>query len=194
MNSFFQAGCSVGRRRRRRTRRKSCSLVFPSVIEIGVHFASLHACADHSNHPRESALKDVHGNHKHELPDGAVTHHLGEELASNNITHVFCVGTAGDLCVSHTAMDAADMGFKAYVIEDVTMSFDAGEGWPAMKKELKAKGVEVVKKDGPEVGKVRALGGKKAEGQGNKTTMVFHGIFNGPVFFGYSAEQAKGLM
>lgn len=139
-------------------------------------------------------MKDVHGNHKHELPDGAVTHHLAEKLASNNITHVFCVGTAGDLCVSHTAMDAADMGLKAYVIEDVTMSFDAGEGWPAMKKELKAKGVEVVKNDGPQVGKVRALGGGSTEGQGNETTMVFHGNFNGPVFFGYPAEQAKGLM
>ena len=159
------------------------------------HFTSLHSCADHSNHPRPLALKDVHGNHKHELPEGAVTHHLGEELAFNNITHVFCVGTAGDLCVSHTAMDAADMGFKAYVIEDVTMSFDAGEGWPAMKEELKAKGVGVVKMDGSEVGRVRALGDGKTEGQGNQgTKMIFHGNFNGPVFFGYPAEQAKGLM
>ena len=124
-----------------------------------------------------------------------MTHHLGEELASNNITHVFCVGTAGDLCVSHTAMDAADMGFKAYVVEDVTMSFDAGEGWPAMEEELKAKGVGVVKMDGSEVEKVRALGGEGKKGQGHSaTTMVFKGNFNGPVFFGYAAEQAKGLM
>lgn len=87
------------------------------------------------------------------------------------------------------------MGFKAYVVEDVTMSFDAGEGWPAMEEELKAKGVGVVKMDGSEVEKVRALGGEGKKGQGHSaTTMVFKGNFNGPVFFGYAAEQAKGLM
>lgn len=151
-------------------------------------------------HPRHSALNDIHGNHKHELPKNAISHHLADELTANNITDVFCVGTAGDLCVSHTAIDLASAGFKAYVIEDVTMSFDAGKGWPAMKKELKAKGVEVVMLDGPEVERVKALGGGgtegkgKTEGQGKPATMVFHGNFNGPVFFGYSAEQAKGLM
>lgn len=113
-------------------------------------------------------------------------------MASTNITHVFCVGTAGDYCVSHTATDIASAGFKAYVIGDVTMGFDAGEAWPAMKKELKAKGVEVVRMDGPEVGRVAGDGSR--EGQGNQATMVFHGIFNGPVFFGNSAEQTKGLM
>ena len=87
-------------------------------------------------------------------------------------------------------MDIADAGFKAYVIEDVTMSFDNGEAWPAMKKKLKTKGVEVVRMDGLEVEKVRALGGK----EGNQAKMVFHGNFNGPVFFGYTAEQSKGLM
>ena len=77
-------------------------------------------------------------------------------------------------------MDIANAGLKAYVIEDVTMSFDNGEDWPAMKKKLKTKGVEVVMMNGPEVGRVRALGEK----EGNQTKMVFHGDFNGPVFFG----------
>ena len=81
------------------------------------------------------------------------------------------------------------------------MSFDHGKAWPAAKKELKAKGVEVVKMNGPEVGKVKALDSKKPEGQKNQatttptpTTMVFKGNFNGPVFFGYSVEQTKVLM
>ena len=87
-------------------------------------------------------------------------------------------------------MDIASAGFKAYVIEDVTMSFDNGEAWPAMKKKLKTKGVEVVTMDGPEVGRVRAVGGKEE----NQAKMVFHGDFNGPVFFGYTAEQSKRLM
>lgn len=150
-------------------------------------------------HLRYSAIKDLHGNDKHNLPEGAVSHHLADELASNNITDVFCVGTAGDLCVSHTAMDVASAGFKAYVVEDVTKSFDAGKGWPAMKKELKAKGVEVVTLDGPEVGKVKALKGNglgddEKSGKQPAMTMVFKGNFNGPVFFGYAADQAKALM
>lgn len=100
-------------------------------------------------------------------------------------------------------MDIASAGFKAYVVEDVTLSFDAGKAWPAMKKELKTKGVEVVTLDGPEVEKVKALEGGKAEGgekveergkQAALTTMVFRGNFNGPVFFGYSVEQTKVLM
>ena len=76
------------------------------------------------------------------------------------------------------------------------MSFDHGVAWPAAKKELKEKGVDVVLMDGPEVGKVKALDGKKLEDQRSQataattttTTMVFKGNFNGPVFFGYSPE------
>ena len=92
-------------------------------------------------------------------------------------------------------MDVADAGFKTYVIEDVTMSFDHGQAWPAMKEKLQAKNVELVMKDGLEVGRVRAMGGGKkgSEKQGTQPTMVFNGNFTGPVFFGYSAEQAKGL-
>lgn len=128
---------------------------------------------------RYSVLKDVHGNEKHDLHPDAVSHHLGDELKSKGITHVFCVGTAGDYCVSHSAMDIADAGYKAYVIEDATLSVDNDKGWPAMKKKLKTKGVEVVIMNGPEVAKVRAPGGK----DGNQAKMVFHGDFNGPVFF-----------
>lgn len=161
-------------------------------------FLSLYFRVNYSNPCRFSALKDVHGNNKHELHPEAISHHLGDELTSKEITHVFCVGTAGDYCVSHTAMDIASAGFKTYVVEDVTMSFDNDEAWPAMKKELKAKDVGVVMMNGPEVGRVRASGGQgkqeKQENQGNQGKMIFHGNFNGPVFFGYSAEQSQGLI
>lgn len=42
-----------------------------------------------------------------------------------------------------------------------------------MKKELKAKGVELAKMDGSEVARVRALGGGRAEGQGDQASMSF---------------------
>lgn len=122
-----------------------------------------------------------------------MSHHLEEELASRGITHVYCVGTAGDLCVCHTAIDAADAGFKAYVIEDVTKSFDAGEGWASAKAACKAKGVGVVMMDSPEVKRVTELGGHGQQG-GQGGTMVFNGHFNGPVFFGYSPEQVGSFM
>ena len=82
-------------------------------------------------------------------------------------------------------MDIASAGFKAYLIEDVTMSFDNYEAWPAMKKQLKAESAEVVKMNGPEVGKVRAL---SAGSQGNQSKMIFHGDFKGPVFFGSGGQ------
>lgn len=110
-----------------------------------------------------SPFKDVHGNRKHDLHPDAVSHHLGDEMASKKITDVFCVGAGGDFCVSHTAMDVVSEGFKTYVIEDATRSFDDKERWVAMKKELGEKGIEVVMMDGPEVGRVRALG----DGQGD---------------------------
>ena len=62
-------------------------------------------------------------------------------------------------------MDIADLGLKAYVIEDVTKSFDYGEAWPGMKKRLNAKGVGVVNMDGPEVGRVKTLGAGKGNGK-----------------------------
>lgn len=165
----------------------------------GLEFTLLYPYANHFNDPRSSALRDIHGNDKSELPGNAVSHHLGDELASKKITHVFCVGTAGDLCISHTAMDVASAGFKTYVIEDVTKSFDARKGWPAMKKTLKAKGVEVVMMDGPEVGKVRALsiGGTQGQGtptgaQGSPATMVFMATSMGLSSLGIRPSKLKG--
>ena len=100
-------------------------------------------------------------------------------MRSKGITHVFCVGPVGDKCVSYSAIDIVDAGYRAYVIEDATSSLGNGKAWPAMKEKLKAKGVEVVTMNGQEVGKVRALGEK----DGNQAKMVFHGDFNEPVFF-----------
>jgi len=107
---------------------------------------------------RYSGFKDTHGNDKHNMPKGAVSHHLEDELTYREITDVFCVGTAGDYCVSHTAIDAAQAGFKAYVIEDVTKSFDSGSAWSTAKADMKSAGVSVVKMDSPEVQRLKGSG------------------------------------
>lgn len=131
--------------------------------------------ADQIIPPRFSALKDVHGNDKNDLGPDAVSHHLGDELAANNITDVFVCGTAGDYCASQTAIDVAVSGLKSYLIEDVTMSIDLEKGWPDMKKDLLANGVKLVTMDGPEIGALREVVGT-VDGQGKEATQVLHGI------------------
>ena len=64
-------------------------------------------------------------------------------------------------------------------------------------RKLRTKGVGVVTMNGPEVERVRTLGSKKSvedQGLGLSSTMVFNGNFREPVFFEYSAQQAKGLI
>lgn len=122
----------------------------------------------------------------HEMPGGAVSHHLEDELKAREITDVFCVGTAGDYCVSHTAIDTAQAGFKAYVIEDVTKSFDLGAAWATTKAKMKTAGVSVVKMDSPEVQRLKVSDAGSTGLTG--PAMVFNRAFNGPVFFGYSPQ------
>ncbi len=107
---------------------------------------------------RYSRFKDTHGNDKDDMSKVAVSHHLEDELKAREITDVFCVGTAGDYCVSHTAIDAAQAGFKAYVIEDITKSFDSGAAWSTVKADMKSAGVRVVKTDSPEVQLLEGIG------------------------------------
>ncbi|KJX96531.1 isochorismatase family hydrolase like protein [Zymoseptoria brevis] len=66
-------------------------------------------------------------------------------LKENGITDIFVVGLAFDFCVKHTALDAVEQGFKAYVIEDATRAVDQSEeGLKAVKEELVAAGVNIV--------------------------------------------------
>lgn len=45
---------------------------------------------------------------------------LGEWLKAQGVTEVFVCGLATDYCVKFTAMDAAQLGFKTYFIEDAS--------------------------------------------------------------------------
>jgi nicotinamidase/pyrazinamidase len=45
---------------------------------------------------------------------------LGEWLKSEGVTDVYICGLATDYCVKFTALDAAQMGFKTYFIEDAS--------------------------------------------------------------------------
>jgi nicotinamidase-related amidase len=83
---------------------------------------------------------------------------LKEKLVENGISDVFVVGLAGDYCVKDTAKDAAEEGWqgRTWIVEEGVKSVDPGS-WDGVVKELKGKGVSVVKVAGEEVAKVRAL-------------------------------------
>ena len=49
---------------------------------------------------------------------------LAGYLKERGISQVFIVGIATDFCVAWTAMDAAKLGFKTYVISDATKAID----------------------------------------------------------------------
>lgn len=49
---------------------------------------------------------------------------LHEQLQSQGVTHVFVAGLALDYCVGSTAIDAALLNYKAYVIEDASRGVD----------------------------------------------------------------------
>lgn len=78
---------------------------------------------------------------------------LAGVLREKGVTDVYCVGLAFDYCVKSTAADAAEEGFKTYVVGEGTRAVDPAV-WDEIKGELKSKGVEVVSLDGEEVARV----------------------------------------
>ena len=70
---------------------------------------------------------------------------LGEWLKAQGVTEVFVCGLATDYCVKFTALDAAEMGFKTYLIEDASRGVDLrpGEVKHAI-EEMKRAGITVV--------------------------------------------------
>lgn len=78
---------------------------------------------------------------------------LSAVLREKGVTDVYVVGLAFDYCVKCTAMDAAKEGFKTFVVEEGTKAVDPST-WDEVKKELKTKGVEVVRFTGEEVARV----------------------------------------
>jgi len=78
---------------------------------------------------------------------------LAAVLREKGVTDVYVVGLAFDYCVKCTAIDAANEGFKTFVVEEGTKAVDPST-WEEVKTELKAKGVTVVRFEGEEVARV----------------------------------------
>jgi nicotinamidase-related amidase len=67
---------------------------------------------------------------------------LSDLLSQSGIKRVFVCGLAFDYCVKWTAIDAADAGYKTFVIEDASKAVDQSEkGLREAKSEMEAHGV-----------------------------------------------------
>lgn len=102
-----------------------------------------------------SAFADAFGNTEPILMAQEVNINVRDALLSQNVTDVFVVGLAGDYCVKFTAIDAAKVGFRTWVIDEATKCVDPGSGWEQAKEELTASGVSVITANSSEVARVR---------------------------------------
>lgn len=79
-------------------------------------------------------------------------------LKNASITHVFVTGLAMDYCVKHTALHAAEDGFKTFIISEATKAADQSEdALEALTKLLHSSGISIVDLAGPEIESVRKL-------------------------------------
>lgn len=78
---------------------------------------------------------------------------MADLLRENSVTDVFVCGLAHDYCVKYTAIDAAQEGFKTYVVEDATKAVDP-KGLPGVNAEMAKYSVTLVTSDGPELAMV----------------------------------------
>lgn len=76
--------------------------------------------------------------------DHKTTTGLAGYLKERGIDTVFIVGIATDFCVAWTAMDAAKLGFKAFVISDATKAIDLQGSLQHAWQEMLAVGVKRV--------------------------------------------------
>ena len=86
---------------------------------------------------------------------GAVSD-LAERLAAARVTDVFVVGLAGDYCVRCSALDARELGWRTYVVQEGTRWVGGEQAWKETVARLEEEGVRVVLEEGPEVGWVKA--------------------------------------
>jgi nicotinamidase/pyrazinamidase len=70
---------------------------------------------------------------------------LGEYLREQSVTDVYLLGLATDYCVKFSALDALDLGFRVYVVEDGTRGVNVEPGDVANAiDEMKNSGVQFV--------------------------------------------------
>lgn len=69
---------------------------------------------------------------------------LGNYLKGKGIENVYLAGLAADFCVGYTALDALELGFKVFLIEDATRAIDQ-EGWLKMKNQIINNGGKIIR-------------------------------------------------
>ena len=81
---------------------------------------------------------------------------LDDMLKSKGITHLFVVGVSFDGCVKHTALDAAHLGYKTFVIEDGVNSAARSEAVrTGTLGELQERGVRMISSSSAKLDTVR---------------------------------------
>jgi nicotinamidase/pyrazinamidase len=73
---------------------------------------------------------------------------LGDYLRARGVTDVYVCGLATDYCVKFTALDARQLGFNTFLIEDASRGVNLKPGDVARAvEEMRAAGVKVVRSD-----------------------------------------------
>lgn len=80
---------------------------------------------------------------------------LAEMLRINGVTDCFVCGLATDYCVKYSAMDAAEEGFKVWVVEDAVKGVDEGEACKQAFDEMKKAGITAIQSNGLELERVK---------------------------------------
>ena len=74
---------------------------------------------------------------------------LGEWLREQGTKEIYVLGLATDYCVRYTALDAVELGFKTYLVEDGSRGVELRPGdVDAAIDEMRSKGIKVVQSEG----------------------------------------------
>ena len=68
---------------------------------------------------------------------------LGDFLRGRGVDEVYVVGLAGEFCVNFTILDAVELGFKTFLIEDGTRPLEQ-EAFEKAKANMREKGVQIM--------------------------------------------------
>jgi nicotinamidase/pyrazinamidase len=69
---------------------------------------------------------------------------LHQFLKNENVNTVTIAGLAADVCVRYTALDALDLGYEVFLIEDATRAVGGPDAHRATMDELKEKGATII--------------------------------------------------
>jgi len=72
---------------------------------------------------------------------------LAGYLKERGFRRIFCAGLALDFCVAWTALDAAEVGFETYLIEDASRAIDTNGSLEKARQNLEAAGVRTIRSE-----------------------------------------------